>query len=87
MPFLKYMYDNINFFCLQISDTNNDPFFVWLIQFSTAFLLYLVSKFACKAHIQKFSFAFPIIFVMPLSIVGILGMLFTIKERRVIFLY
>ena len=34
----------------------------------TSHLTYIFSKFACKVQIQGFSFAFPISFVVPITV-------------------
>jgi chitin synthase len=48
---------------------------VWvlLVLIGTSHLTYIFTKFACKVQIQGFSFAFPISFVVPVTVAGTLA--------------
>lgn len=41
---------------------------VFLVQIGTSHLTYIFSKFACKVQIQGFSYAFPLSFVVPITV-------------------
>ena len=49
------------------------PVWVWFIQIASAYVMYALGKFACKFHIQHFSFALPMVLIMPVTIAGVLG--------------
>jgi len=53
---------------LQILSVGSAPFYVLLIQITTAYLAYIFGKFACKICIQGFSFAFPVNLTIPVVV-------------------
>ena len=52
----------------QIYSNGITPFYVFLLATISAWLCYIVGKFACKIHIQGFSFAFPVNLTVPVCI-------------------
>ena len=59
-------------------DVTQHPLLLLLIQIAASYLAYISSKFASKVWIQTFSFAFPILMVLPFS----LTFLFTMCGAR-----
>eukprot|EP00092_Neocalanus_flemingeri_P023256 GFUD01025217.1.p1 GENE.GFUD01025217.1~~GFUD01025217.1.p1 ORF type:complete len:1610 (-),score=293.97 GFUD01025217.1:361-5190(-) len=53
---------------LQILSVGSTPFYVLLIQITSAYLAYIFGKFACKICIQGFSFAFPVNLTIPVVV-------------------
>ena len=58
---------------LWTQDLVHTPVKVWAIQIASAFVMYIFGKFACKFHIQHFSFALPMVLIMPVTIAGVFG--------------
>ena len=58
---------------LWTKDLDYIPLKVWAIQIASAWLMFTFGKFACKFHIQHFSFALPMVLIMPVTIAGVLG--------------
>ena len=45
------------------------PIYVLLLQVLSSYLTYVIGKFACKIVIQGFSYAFPVIMTVPLTVI------------------
>ena len=58
---------------LWTQDIVHTPVKVWAIQIASALVMYVLGKFACKFHIQHFSFALPMVLIMPVTIAGVFG--------------
>ena len=50
------------------------PFKVLLIQIAAAYLAYIFGKFACKICVQGFSFAFPVMLSVPVTVITLITM-------------
>ena len=57
-----------------LSDSSQHPLWVLLVQIGASYLAYISAKFACKVWIQTFSFAFPILMVLPFSLTFLVTM-------------
>ena len=53
---------------IEVRSHATTPMYVCLIQLLAAYLAYIFGKFACKICIQGFSFAFPVILSVPVSV-------------------
>ncbi|TRY61889.1 hypothetical protein TCAL_08870 [Tigriopus californicus] len=53
---------------IEIRSHATTPIYVLIIQVVAAYLAYIFGKFACKICIQGFSFAFPVILSVPVSV-------------------
>ncbi len=53
---------------IEVRSDTTTPLYVFLIHISSAYLAYVFAKFACKICIQGFSFAFPVILAVPLTV-------------------
>ena len=57
-----------------LSDVVRYPVWLLLVQIGASYLAYISSKFASKVWIQTFSFAFPILLVLPFSLIFLFTM-------------
>ena len=48
------------------------PIYVLLIHVASSYLSYIIGKFACRINIQSFSFAFPVMLTVPLTVTGLI---------------
>ena len=58
---------------IEIRSTPSAPIYVLLIQIVAAYLAYVIGKFACKIVVQGFSYAFPVIMTVPLTVIGLIA--------------
>jgi chitin synthase len=52
--------------------TPNAILWVFLCQITCSYVAYIFAKFACKIHIQTFSFSFPVNLTVPIGVFGLL---------------
>jgi len=53
---------------IEVRSNGTTPIYVLLIQIAASYLAYIFAKFACKIVIQGFSFAFPVILTVPVTV-------------------
>merc|ERR1712223_1480583 len=58
---------------IEIRSSPSTPIYVLLIQMIAAYLAYVIGKFACKIVVQGFSYAFPVIMTVPLTVIGLIA--------------
>ena len=58
---------------IEIRSNPSAPIYVLLIQIIAAYLAYVIGKFACKIVVQGFSYAFPVIMTVPLTVIGLIA--------------
>ena len=62
-------------FLREIIEVRSDaatPIYVLFIHAASSYLSYIIGKFACRINIQGFSFAFPVILTVPLTVTGLI---------------
>ena len=60
------------FLKFQIESLPWTPVYVLILQIFSSYLAYVMGKFACKIVIQGFSYAFPVIMTVPLTVIGLI---------------
>lgn len=53
---------------IEVRSHASTPIYVLIIQISSAYMAYIFGKFACKICIQAFSFAFPVVLSVPVTV-------------------
>ncbi|CAO1376539.1 unnamed protein product [Diamesa hyperborea] len=56
----------------EIPATTNIIFWILCIQVTATYVCYIFGKFACKIHIQTFSFSLPISLTVPLTVIALI---------------
>ena len=66
-------------FLREIIEVRSDaatPIYVLFIHAASSYLSYIIGKFACRINIQGFSFAFPVILTVPLTVTGLITIVY-----------